>query len=152
QYKPLCGFLYGWTLFLVIQTGTIAAVSVAFARYLGALVPAISPTGWIIPPINLSAGYAVSLSTQQVIAVLLIVFLTLVNTRGLQVGKLIQNFFSSAKTLSLIALILVGFFFGSAAIFKGNVADLWTPHGFSEVKPDLPVLPPVIATAGALGL
>src|SRR5437867_10332966 len=60
-YSPLWGFLYGWTLFLVIQTGTIAAVAVGFARYLGVLVPAISPTGWIIPPINISASYAVSL-------------------------------------------------------------------------------------------
>ncbi len=62
-YSPLWGFLYGWTLFLVIQTGTIAAVAVAFARFLGVLVPAISPTHWIVPPIDLSAGYAVSLST-----------------------------------------------------------------------------------------
>src|SRR5215471_6241867 len=152
EYNPLCGFLYGWTSFLVIQTGTIAAVSVAFARYFGALVPAISPTGWIIPPVNLSSGYAISLSSQQLVAILLIVFLTLVNTRGLQVGKLIQNIFTSAKTLSLFALILIGLFLGSAAIFKGNVADFWTPRGVSEVKPDLSVLPPVIATAGAFGL
>src|SRR5881296_2692508 len=54
-YNPLWGFLYGWTLFLVIQTGTIAAVAVAFARYLGVLVPTVSPTAWIIPPINLSS-------------------------------------------------------------------------------------------------
>src|SRR6188472_3308452 len=64
-YSPLWGFLYGWTLFLVIQTGTIAAVAVAFARYLGVLIPGISPTNWIVPPINLSSGYALSLSTQQ---------------------------------------------------------------------------------------
>jgi len=63
-YSPLWGFLYGWTLFLVIQTGTIAAVAVAFSRYLGVLVPAISPTAWIIPPVNLSANYALSLSGQ----------------------------------------------------------------------------------------
>ncbi len=95
-YSPLGGFLYGWTLFLVIQTGTIAAVAVAFSRYLGVLAPAISPTGWIIPPINVSANYAVSLSTQQVAAIFIIVLLTLINTRGLQVGKLIQNVFTSA--------------------------------------------------------
>src|SRR5271169_4296613 len=73
-YSPLWGFLYGWTLFLVIQTGTIAAVAVA--RYFGVLVPAISPTAWLIPPINLSANYAVSLSTQQFAALLIIVLLT----------------------------------------------------------------------------
>src|SRR5438105_5080952 len=61
-YTPLWGFLYGWTLFLVIQTGTIAAVAVGFARYLGVLVPAISPTKWIIRPLNLSHNYAISLS------------------------------------------------------------------------------------------
>src|SRR5213078_3103636 len=59
-YGPLWGFLYGWTLFLVIQTGTIAAVAVAFARYLGVLAPSISPTAWIIPPIHLSTHYALS--------------------------------------------------------------------------------------------
>ncbi len=61
-YSPLWGFLYGWTLFLVIQTGTIAAVAVGFARFLGVLWPAISPNTWIVPPIQLSSGYAVSLS------------------------------------------------------------------------------------------
>src|SRR3974390_2155183 len=72
-YSPLWGFLYGWTSFLVIQTGTIAAVAVAFSRYFGVLVPAISPTAWIVAPINLSASYAISLSTQQLVALLVIV-------------------------------------------------------------------------------
>src|ERR1700747_1902406 len=61
-YSPLWGFLYGWTLFLVIQTGTIAAVAVGFARYLGVLFPAISPNTWIIHPISLGSKYAISLS------------------------------------------------------------------------------------------
>src|SRR5271154_2667652 len=63
-YSPLWGFLYGWTLFTVIQTGTIAAVAVAFARFLSLLFPAISPQAWIIHPINLGAKYAISLSLQ----------------------------------------------------------------------------------------
>src|SRR4029077_299071 len=79
-YSPLWGFLYGWTLFLVIQTGTIAAVAVGFARFLGVLAPSISPTGWILRPIDLSKNYAVSLSTQQAVAIALIVFLTALNT------------------------------------------------------------------------
>src|SRR3954465_543258 len=74
-FSPLWGFLYGWTLFLVIQTGTIAAVAVAFARYLGVLAPQISPTVWIIHPINLSDKYALSLSTTQLVGVLLIALL-----------------------------------------------------------------------------
>jgi len=100
-YSPLWGFLYGWTLFLVIQTGTIAAVAVGFARFLGVVWPAISPNTFIVPPISLSTGYAISLSVQQLVALLLIAFLTLLNTRGLKLGKLIQNVFTSAKTLGL---------------------------------------------------
>src|SRR5450631_2103116 len=114
-HSPLWGFLYGWTLFLVIQTGTIAAVAVAFARFLGVLTSGISPTLWIVPPIILSRNYAVSLSTQQLVAILIIALLTIVNTRGLQLGKLIQNIFTSAKTLSLFALILLGIFVGRNA-------------------------------------
>src|SRR5882672_9949826 len=64
-YSPLWGFLYGWTLFLVIQTGTIAAVAIGFARYFGVLFPAISPQAWIIHPVNLGSKYAISLSVQQ---------------------------------------------------------------------------------------
>src|ERR1700751_4419332 len=80
-FSPLWGFLYGWTLFLVIQTGTIAAVAIGFARYLGVLFPAISPKTWIIPPINFSSKFAISLSVQQLVAVLMIIFLTYLNTR-----------------------------------------------------------------------
>src|SRR5207253_1021484 len=87
-YDPLWGFLYGWTLFLVIQTGTIAAVAVAFSRFLGVFTSLISPTEWIVPPIILSRNYAISLSTQQLVAILIIVFLTIVNTRGLELGTL----------------------------------------------------------------
>src|SRR2546425_10185817 len=105
-YSPLWGFLYGWTLFLVIQTGTIAAVAVAFARFLGVFTNAVSPTRWIVPPIMLSQRYAISLSTQQLVAILIIILLTIVNTRGLSLGKLIQNVFTSAKTLSLFALVM----------------------------------------------
>src|SRR6187549_1544330 len=109
-YSPLWGFLYGWTLFLVIQTGTIAAVAVAFARFLGVLTDVVSSTRWIVSPIMLSQRYAVSLSTQQLVAILIIILLTSVNTRGLELGKLIQNVFTSAKTLSLMALIALGIF------------------------------------------
>src|SRR5476649_1855938 len=68
-FSPLWGFLYGWTLFLVIQTGTIAAVSVGFARYLGVLFPAISGNAWIVRPIALGSRYAISLSVQQLVGV-----------------------------------------------------------------------------------
>src|SRR5208283_5702364 len=107
-YSPLWGFLYGWTLFLVIQTGTIAAVAIGFARYLGVLVPSISPTTWLIRPINLGSSFAISLSVQQLVGVVMIVFLTFLNTRGVKLGKWIQNIFTSAKMLSLLGLIVLG--------------------------------------------
>src|SRR6202158_5349675 len=80
-FSPLWGFLYGWTLFLVIQTGTIAAVSVGFARYFGALVPWIADDNYVIAPIHLTAGYALSLSTTQLVGSVMIALLTWTNTR-----------------------------------------------------------------------
>jgi basic amino acid/polyamine antiporter, APA family len=157
SYSPLWGFLYGWTLFLVIQTGTIAAVAVAFARYLGVLAPSISPVRWIISPIDISAKYAVSLSWQQFIAILLIVFLTVANTRGLRLGKLIQNIFTSAKTLALVALIVLGVLFGrNAAAIQANFSHLWANQGSLDIQPGADFLrgliPVVSASAGAFGL
>lgn len=153
SYSPLWGFLYGWTLFLVIQTGTIAAVAVAFARFLGVLVPSISPTTWIIPPVNLTSGYAVSLSIQQLVAVLLIIFLTILNTQGLKLGKLIQNVFTSAKTLSLLILIVLGIFIGGAAgTFSANFSNLFTAHNAAIIKPDFAFLPEVSVNGGLFAL
>src|SRR6185503_5430232 len=88
-FSPVWGFLYGWTLFTVIQTGTIAAVAVAFARFSGLLLPWISESHYLIPPIHLSTGYAVSLSTAQLVGAVLIAFLTWTNTRGLKYGKVV---------------------------------------------------------------
>jgi len=151
-YGPLWGFLYGWTLFLVIQTGTIAAVAVAFSRYLGVLLPAISPTAWIIPPINLSTNYAVSLSTQQLAGIAVIGVLTVINTRGLRLGKIIQNVFTSAKVLSLLALIGVGLILGrNGEAIRANFSDWWTVRGASPVKPDFSFAPTVAAASGLLG-
>src|SRR6516225_5553050 len=107
-FSPLWGFLYGWTLFLVIQTGTIAAVAVGFARYVGQLWPAISESSYIVEPINISSKYAVSLSTAQLVGIVMIAFLTWMNTRGLKVGKMVQNSFTIAKTGALVALIVLG--------------------------------------------
>lgn len=152
-YGPLWGFLYGWTLFLVIQTGTIAAVAVAFARYLGVLVPAISPTHWILPPIDLSSHYAISLSTQQLAAILMIALLTYINTRGLRIGKWIQNIFTSAKTLALAALIVTGLLLmRNGEAVRANFSQLWEPRNVSAVTPDLSFVPTMIASGGALGL
>jgi APA family basic amino acid/polyamine antiporter len=135
-YSPLWGFLYGWTLFLVIQTGTIAAVAVGFSRFLGVLWPAVSPEGWIIPPIALSRSYAISLSVQQLVALLLILFLTFLNTLGLKLGKLIQNVFTSAKTLALLGLILAGVLVGrNAEAIRANFTGIWTLHDPQTIEP-----------------
>ncbi|MGE0130115.1 MAG: APC family permease [Blastocatellales bacterium] len=129
-FSPMWGFLYGWTLFLVIQTGTIAAVAVGFARYLGVLWPEISESNYIIAPIRLSSGYAISLSTAQLIGVLMIALLTWMNTRGLKVGKLVQNIFTVTKTGALIALIVLGVTVGYQAVAANtNFGDLWTVRG-----------------------
>ena len=151
-YSPLWGFLYGWTLFLVIQTGTIAAVAVAFARFLGVLMPSVSPTVWIIPPLNLSSGYAISLSTQQLVAILVVVLLTIINTRGLSLGKIIQNVFTSAKTLALVALIAVGILLvRNPEAIRANFGEFWARRAVAEIRPDLSFMPAVTA-AGGFGL
>jgi APA family basic amino acid/polyamine antiporter len=152
-YSPFWGFLYGWTLFLVIQTGTVAAVAVAFARYLGVLVPAISPTAWIVSPIDVSHGYAVSLSTQQLVGILMLVLLSWTNSRGLALGKFIQDLFTSTKVLTLVLLIGVGIFIGAnAGAISANFTAPWTPQGVSAIAPEVPFVASTSATAGLFGL
>ncbi len=129
-FSPLWGFLYGWTLFLVIQTGTVAAVSVGFAKFLGVLWPRISIDNYIVAPIRITSGYAISLSTAQLVGVLMIILLTFMNTRGLKLGKLVQNVFTITKTGSLIALILLGVFLGwNANAVHLNFGNLWHVGG-----------------------
>jgi APA family basic amino acid/polyamine antiporter len=129
-FSPFWGFLYGWTYFLVIQTATIAAVAVGFARYFGVLFPKISESNYLIAPVHLGSSYAVSLSTAQLVGVLMIALLTWMNTRGLKLGKIVQNVFTVSKTGVLIALILLGLFLGyNAAAAGGNFSNLWQPRG-----------------------
>jgi basic amino acid/polyamine antiporter, APA family len=128
-FSPLWGFLYGWTLLLVIQTGTIAAVAVGFARYTGVLIPWFSESNYLIPPIRIG-GYALSLSTAQLLGLALIGFLTFTNTRGLKLGKLIQNVFTTAKTGALVALILLGIIVGvKSGAGAENFKDFWSLRG-----------------------
>jgi APA family basic amino acid/polyamine antiporter len=145
-YSPLWGFLYGWTLFLVIQTGTIAAVAVGFARFLGALWPAVSEDAYLIAPVHLTRGYAVSLSTAQMVGVLLIGLLTWTNTRGLAYGRTVQNVFTTAKTGALIGLIAAALLLGwNEAAVSDNFGNLWTPRpGSGNASP--------VAITSAFGL
>jgi basic amino acid/polyamine antiporter, APA family len=156
-YSPLWGFLYGWTLFLVIQTGTIAAVAVGFARYLGVLFPSISPSAWIIAPISLGSKYAISLSLQQLVGVAMVIFLTFLNMQGVRLGKLIQNIFTSAKTLSLLGLIFLCVFVArNAAAISDNFGHFWAVRNAQPIEPGANFLrsfiPTVTAASGAFGL
>lgn len=156
-YSPLWGFLYGWTLFLVIQTGTIAAVAVGFAKYLGVLFPAVSPEAWIVHPISLGSKYAISLSIQQLVAILMILFITFLNTLGVRLGKLIQNIFTSAKTLALVGLIILGIFVGrNAGAISENFSHMWAIRNPQTLDPGANFLkslvPSVTGASGAFGL
>lgn len=101
-YNPLTGFLYGWTLFAVIQTGTIAAVAVAFAKFSGILIPWISTRNVLF-----SLGI-INFNTQHLCAIGSIVFLTWVNTRGINESKTVQNIFTWLKIIILIAFVILG--------------------------------------------
>jgi len=124
-FGPLCGFLYGWTLFLVIQTGTLAAVAVAFAKFTGVFFPAIASGRYL-----LKAGPA-GLSTQQALAIAVLVLLTWVNTRGVRTGATVQNVFTAAKVGGLLGLIGFGLFSGSSpGAASGNFSDFWRNAGW----------------------
>ncbi|MFN0105671.1 MAG: APC family permease [Bryobacteraceae bacterium] len=126
-FGPLYGFLYGWTFFMVIQTGTIAAVAVAFAKFLGVFVPAVSASNSVLPFV----------STQQAVAIGLIALLTWVNSRGIRTGARVQNIFTVAKTAALLGLILAGWFFGKndAAVARNFTAPFaGVEWGWSTVQ------------------
>ena len=139
---PLWGFLYGWTLFLVIQTGTIAAVGVAFGKFIGYFFPAISADNWIwhitrIGPLQLGAN--VGLNTQNLVGIASILLLTLVNVFGIKTGALVQNVFTLAKVSALFGLIVVAAFVGrnhqAIAANFGHFwqnAALWAQHDVKE--------------------
>ncbi|MDR3633509.1 MAG: amino acid permease [Isosphaeraceae bacterium] len=142
-YGRPVGFLFGWATFLVVQTGTIAAVAVAFAKFLGVVLWPVSSDNYLIAPVPIAFGhYAVSLSTQQLTAIALIVFLTAANTRGLHTGKLIQNTFTFTKTAALIGLIVIGLTLGIDKSSAAWTASWWHPlaNGWdpAEVAKGLP--------------
>jgi APA family basic amino acid/polyamine antiporter len=141
---PLWGFLYGWTLFLVIQTGTIAAVGVAFGKFLGIFWPAISSSRWIvhlwkvpiftIGPMRLG-GMDVGLNTQNLVAILIVVTLSVINIFGVKTGALIQNIFTAAKVSALLGLVLIGIFLGrnAQAVAANFGANFWKNAGLGAL-------------------
>ena len=146
---PLWGFLYGWTLFLVIQTGTIAAVCVAFGKFLGVFFPTISTTHWLwhiahVPPIPIGpmvlGNMDIGVNTANLTGIVIVLFLAIVNIFGVRLGALIQNVFTSAKAISLAALVLLAFTVGRNvtawdANFGPNLTAFWHNAGFSSMHP-----------------
>ena len=146
---PLWGFLYGWTLFLVIQTGTIAAVCVAFGKFLGVFFPTISTTHWLwhiahVPPIRVGpmvlGNMEIGVNTANLVGIVVVLLLAVVNIFGVQLGALIQNVFTSAKALSLAALVLLAFTVGRNptawnANFGEGLSQFWKNSGWSSLHP-----------------
>ena len=123
-YGKLPAFLYGWTLFMVIQSGTIAAVCVAFAKFTGVIFPFISSSNWIIKT-NLG-NYVIGLNTENLLAISSIIILTWINTRGIESGKFIQNIFTTLKVIALFGLIILGLTIGkNIYAITANLDNMW---------------------------
>ncbi|HET9363546.1 MAG TPA: amino acid permease [Candidatus Angelobacter sp.] len=142
---PLWGFLYGWTLFLVIQTGTVAAVGVAFGKFMGHFFPtAIAADKWIVGPLHVGVwspfglslgGMDMGLNTQNLCGIVVVIFLTILNIFGLKLGAAVQNTFTIAKVSALAGLVLAGIFVGrNAHAIAANFGNFWRvnlPHSAS---------------------
>lgn len=131
SFGPLSGFLYGWTSFLVIQTGTIAAVAVAFAKFTGVFVPSISAQNYLI------GSGKIGLTSQQLLGIVVVVLLTVVNAQGIRTGAMVQNVFTFAKTAALLCLVGFGFFLGRNEVaVSANFTDFWrnADGGFHAVR------------------
>src|SRR3989440_11178188 len=151
-YNPGTGFLFGWSLFVVVQTGTIAAVAVAFANFTGVLIKGIDAKDYLLGPYRLPSflsSYAISLSTAQLLAIIMIFVLTATNMRGLNTGKLIQNTFTFTKTAALIGLIVVGLLLGWNHSSAAYTSSWWSPwaNGWAPQEAQ-----PGLALAGGLAL
>jgi APA family basic amino acid/polyamine antiporter len=143
---PMWGFLYGWTLFLVIQCGTIAAVGVAFGKFLGVFFPSVSASHWLwhiahVPTLRVGSmvlgNMEIGLNTANLAGVLVIVLLTIVNIFGVRLGALVQNVFTTAKTAALLGLVIFGFWLGrnAAAIHANFGANFWKGASLGTLHP-----------------
>jgi APA family basic amino acid/polyamine antiporter len=126
-YNPLTGFLYGWTLFMVIQAGSIAAIAMAFAKFSGVLIP------WIGESNVLFDLGLVKVTTSHLVAVLSIVLLTWINTRGIKSGKIVQNTFTFTKVLVLILFLIVGIFIAKSTGWSANLTYFWKAASLDPV-------------------
>ena len=128
-YNPLIGFLYGWSFFAVIQTGTIAAVGVGFAKFAGYFIPALA---W--EDVNTFKILGFSIHYAQLVAIVLITFLTYINTRGIQAGKAIQTVFTSTKLISLFGLIIAGFIAFKWNVWTANMQNPWAMQQLTKAS------------------
>ena len=142
-FNPLAAFLYGWSFFAVIQTATIAAVGVAFAKFLAYLVPSVSED-----LVAFDLGF-LKISPAQLVAIVLILLLTYINTRGIKSGKLIQTTFTVTKLASLFGLILFGFIMFKGDVWEANWADGWNLHNLGSTE-SLPIAAALGAIAAAM--
>lgn len=123
-FGDLVAFVYGWTVFLVIQTGVIAAVAVAFAKFTGVFIPFFEEGNVLFQIIGLK------ITSAQLLAIFIIALLTFINTRGIENGKAIQRIFTSAKLIALFALIIVGIYYGfHSDVFSNNMSHAWEAKG-----------------------
>jgi len=143
---PLWGFLYGWTLFLVIQTGTIAAVCVGFGKFLGVFFPSISSSHWLwhiahVPPVRLGpmvlGNMDIGISTANLVGIFVVALLAIVNVFGVELGAMIQNVFTTTKGLSLAVLVFLGFTVGrNATAWAANFGpNFWHNAGWHSLHP-----------------
>ena len=143
---PMWGFLYGWTLYMVVQTGTIAAVGIAFGKFLGVFFPSVSSKHWLlfiahVPPIPIGpmvlGNMDVGLNTQNLAAIVTVIFLSVVNIFGVRTGAIVQNIFTTAKTAALLGLVLLGLFVArnAQAIAANFGAEFWRNAGWNSLHP-----------------
>jgi APA family basic amino acid/polyamine antiporter len=125
-YNKLIAFLYGWSFFAVIQTGTIAAVGVAFSKFTAYLIPAVSEDNILFS--TYLGSWHLAISAAQCVSIVVILLLTFINTKGVQSGKLIQNIFTITKLLSLFGLIIFGFIALKGDIWHANWSNAWNMH------------------------
>ena len=140
-YNPLAGFLYGWSFFAVIQTATIAAVGVAFSKFLAYMVPQVSED-----LVAFTIG-GLKISPAQLVSIGLIIFLTFINTLGVKGGKLIQTTFTVTKLLSLFGLIIFGLIMMKGDVWDANWADAWQIRNLSVSTDGQATFTPLIGTA-----
>lgn len=135
-YNPLIGFLYGWSFFAVIQTGTIAAVAVGFAKFAGYFFPALA---W--EDVNTFNILGLNIHYAQLVAIILIIFLTFINTKGIKTGKIIQTIFTSTKLLSLFGLIIAGFVVFNWDVWSANWENAWTVQRMVKTNGQISIEP-----------